>query len=395
MVLRVAVDLGHDRAGAEAGAESCRRRQRRHGGRRLIRHTVRGAPGPGAEDLGQTGFQVPQPGGVEHLGGDADASLPLRQHLELSAVRLAQQQVPTALVADVSVQAFGHESPQLVSAPERGGSSRGSRPLARTPRLSGSPGCPPGGLAGLEDENVRTPFTKLKGSQGPNNASAHDHNLCHVPILTRSYHPQRGNSPQSAPVTIGMTTNVVATAFGGPEVLSVIDESVAALPGPGHVLMDVRAAGTNPVDYKLYAGAYGKDPSQLPLRLGMEAAGVVGAVGGEAEGPGGLIHPGDAVIAYPIQGAYASQVVVQASSVVPKPTTLSFKEAGGLLLTGCTAVHALEVTGVGAGDTVVLHGASGGVGVMAIQLAVNAGARSSARRVRTIFRTSGISAPSR
>jgi NADPH:quinone reductase-like Zn-dependent oxidoreductase len=171
-----------------------------------------------------------------------------------------------------------------------------------------------------------------------------------------------------------MTTSVVAMAFGEPEVLSVLDESVG-IPGPGHVLVEVRAAGTNPVDYKLYSGAYGKDPSQLPMRLGMEAAGVVSAVGDDAEGPAGPINPGDEVIAYPIRGAYAALVVVPASTVVPKPATLSFEEAGGLLLTGTTAVHALTVTGVGSGDVVVVHGASGGVGLMVVQLAVNAGAR--------------------
>jgi len=167
---------------------------------------------------------------------------------------------------------------------------------------------------------------------------------------------------------------VVATGFGGPEVLSVVDEPAGVL-RRGEVLVDVRAAGTNPVDFKFYAGAYGKDPAQLPMRLGLEAAGVVSVVGDDAVGPEGPVHIGDEVIAYPIQGAYASQVVVPASSLVRKPTTLSFEEAAGLLLTGCTAVHALAVTGVGLGDTVVVHGASGGVGMMAIQLAVNAGAR--------------------
>ncbi len=171
-----------------------------------------------------------------------------------------------------------------------------------------------------------------------------------------------------------MTTTVVATAFGGPEVLSVVDEPVG-VPGPGQVLVEVRAAGTNPVDYKIYGGAYGKDPSRLPMRLGMEAAGVVSAVSDDAEGPAGPIHCGDEVVAYPIRGAYAAQVVVPATSVVPKPSTLSFEEAAGLLLTGCTAVHALTVTHVGSGDTVVVHGASGGVGLMAVQLAVDAGAR--------------------
>ena len=170
------------------------------------------------------------------------------------------------------------------------------------------------------------------------------------------------------------TTTVVATAFGGPEALSVVDRPIAA-PGPGQVSVAVRAVGTNPIDYKLYSGAFGHDPGQLPIALGSEAAGVVTAVDDGAEGPAGPIHPGDEVVLYPIEGAYTSQVVVPVSSVVPKPSTLTFEEASGLMLTGSTAVHALKVTGVGAGDTVVVHGASGGVGLMAVQLAVDAGAR--------------------
>jgi len=111
------------------------------------------------------------------------------------------------------------------------------------------------------------------------------------------------------------------------------------------------------------------------MRLGFEAAGVVSAVGDDAVGPAGPILPGDEVIAFRIDGAYASQVVVAASTVVPKPSTLSFEEASGLMLTGVTAVHTLKSTGVGSGDTVVVHGASGGVGLMVVQLAVNLGAR--------------------
>ena len=182
------------------------------------------------------------------------------------------------------------------------------------------------------------------------------------------------NRRPTTPVPTSMTISVVATAFGGPEVLSVIDEQVGE-PGPGHVLLEVRAAATNPIDYKLFSGAYGTDPSQLPMRLGLEASGVVGAIGDGATGPAGPIHPGDEIIAYPIRGAYAAMVVVPASAVVPKPSALTFEEASGLLLTGTTAVHALTVTEVGSGDTVVIHGAAGGVGLIAVQLAVLAGAR--------------------
>jgi NADPH:quinone reductase len=171
-----------------------------------------------------------------------------------------------------------------------------------------------------------------------------------------------------------MTRAVVATAFGGPEVLAVIETPVGP-PGPGEVLISVRAAGTNPVDYKEYSGAMGRDPARLPMRLGHEAAGVVTEVGDGAAGPAGPVRADDEVIAFRITGAYADDVVVPASSVVPKPSTLSFEEASGLMLTGVTATHALTVTHVGAGDTVLIHGAAGGVGLMAVQLAGDAGAR--------------------
>jgi NADPH:quinone reductase len=167
---------------------------------------------------------------------------------------------------------------------------------------------------------------------------------------------------------------VVATAFGGPEVLSVIETPVGP-PRPGEALIEVRAAGTNPVDYKQYSGPMGRDPARLPMRLGRELAGVVTEVADGTEGPADGIHVGDAVVAYPIAGGYAADVVVAASSVVPKPATLSFEQASGMTLTGATAVHALTVSRVGAGQTVLIHGAAGGVGLMAVQLATAAGAR--------------------
>ena len=170
------------------------------------------------------------------------------------------------------------------------------------------------------------------------------------------------------------TAAVVATDFGGPEVLSVV-ETALGLPGPGEARVQVHAAGTNPIDYKMYSGAVGRDRARLPMRLGREAAGVVVAVGDGAEGPAGPLHPGDEVVAYPIQGAYAADMIVPATSLVPKPSTLSFEQASGLMLTGATAVHALKAAGVRSGDTVVIHGASGAVGLIAVQLAVAAGAR--------------------
>jgi NADPH2:quinone reductase len=171
-----------------------------------------------------------------------------------------------------------------------------------------------------------------------------------------------------------MSVSVVATDFGGPEVLSVIDEPVRA-PGPGEVVIDVRAAGVNPIDFKLYSGYRGKDPSALPMHLGLEVSGVVAAVGDDAKSSTGELRLGDEVIAYPVLGGYASQVVVAAANVVPKPSALSFEEAGGLILTGATAVHAVAVVDVAAGDTLLVHGASGAVGLTVVQLAVGRGAR--------------------
>ncbi len=167
---------------------------------------------------------------------------------------------------------------------------------------------------------------------------------------------------------------VVATAYGGPEVLSVIDEPVGS-PGPGEVRIEVRAAGTNPADYKSYSGVFGTDPANLPIHPGYEVSGVVTEVGDGAEGPAGPINVGDEVIGYSVQGGYAAELVALGSAVLPKPATLSFEQASGLLLSGVTAVHTLVATRVSAGDTVVIHGAAGGVGLMAVQLAVAKGAR--------------------
>jgi NADPH:quinone reductase-like Zn-dependent oxidoreductase len=110
------------------------------------------------------------------------------------------------------------------------------------------------------------------------------------------------------------------------------------------------------------------------MRLGAEVSGVVTAVGDGAEGPAGAVRVGDEVIGYPVGGGYAGALTVPATSVYPKPAGLSFEEASGLSLVGVTAYHLLEATGVGPGDTVLVHAASGGVGLAASQLAVERGA---------------------
>jgi NADPH:quinone reductase len=170
-----------------------------------------------------------------------------------------------------------------------------------------------------------------------------------------------------------MSLVAIATAYGGPEVLSVVDEPVPD-PGPGEARIQVRASAVNPADYKSYGGAFGTDPAKLPIRLGFEAAGVVTAVGAGAAGPAGPVAVGDEVIAYRVTGGYAAELTVPGRVLVPRPPQLDWPQAAGLLLAGVTAWHTLEATGVGAGDTVLVHGATGGVGLMAVQLAAPRGA---------------------
>lgn len=161
-------------------------------------------------------------------------------------------------------------------------------------------------------------------------------------------------------------TYVEADEYGGPEVL-VLREQQLPDPGPGQVRLVVKAAGVNPVDLKIRSGGRG---GETPFRLGYEVAGVVDAVGPDVTG----VQVGDEVIAFRIAGGYASAVNVPAADVVAKPASLGWPEAAGLLLAGATAVHALDVTGVGEGDVVLLHGASGAVGQAVTQLAVLRGA---------------------
>jgi len=165
---------------------------------------------------------------------------------------------------------------------------------------------------------------------------------------------------------------VVAAAFGGPESLAV-EEVTLPDPGPHEVHVEVRASGVNPADVKAYRGP--GDPAKLPVLLGYEAAGVVAAVGEGAADDQGALAVGDEVIVFRTRGAYAADLVVPDSTLTRKPDALDWPQAAGLLLAGATAVHTLEATGVREGDTVLVHGASGGVGLYAVQLARLRGAR--------------------
>ncbi|MDE2511976.1 MAG: NADPH:quinone reductase [Elusimicrobia bacterium] len=162
---------------------------------------------------------------------------------------------------------------------------------------------------------------------------------------------------------------VLVRAFGGPEVLRV-EEVPAPVPGAGQVLVAVKAAGVNPVETYIRAGTYPRIPA-LPFTPGTDAAGLVESVG---EGVTAF-KPGDRVYVYGTAGgAYAEKAVVDASRAFPLPANLSFEQGAALGVPYGTAHRALfHRGGAKKGETVLIHGASGGVGVAAAQLAVAAG----------------------
>lgn len=158
--------------------------------------------------------------------------------------------------------------------------------------------------------------------------------------------------------------------FGGPERLK-YEEVPRPEPGPGEVLIRVHASGVNPVDWKIREGAF---KSRLPLTLGWDFSGIV-----EEAGPGARFKPGDEVYGRPDtsrDGSYAEYLVARATEIASKPRTIDHLHAAGIALAGLTAWQALfDAAGLQPGQTVLIHGASGGVGGFAVQLAKWRGAR--------------------
>ena len=170
-----------------------------------------------------------------------------------------------------------------------------------------------------------------------------------------------------------MSRAIVAPTWGEPDVLR-FEEVATPAPGEGEVTIAVKAAGVNPADLKQLRGQFGRSEASLPLRLGNEISGVVTAVGPNPVGVHGTLAVGDEVVAFRVTGGYSEQRTVAAAAVLHKPASLPFAEAAGLLLTGTTAFHMLHATRVTAGDRVLVHGASGAVGLLVVQLAVQRGA---------------------
>ncbi|MGJ0118734.1 NADP-dependent oxidoreductase [Williamsia sp. MIQD14] len=156
-------------------------------------------------------------------------------------------------------------------------------------------------------------------------------------------------------------------------------------PGSGEVTIEVRAAGVNPADLKHTM----RDGAEFPLPVGYEIAGVVCAIGPDTEIGSGPVSPGDEVLAFRVRGGYATAITVPARDVFAKPPGVPFEKAANLLLAGTTAAEMLHVVGATEGETVLLHGASGAVGVAVVQLArargitvIGTAGQSGAERVR-------------
>jgi len=152
--------------------------------------------------------------------------------------------------------------------------------------------------------------------------------------------------------------------FGEPDVMQ-LEEVPDPVAGVGQVVIQVHATGVNPVDAYIRAGNYGQRP--LPMTPGMDAAGVVESVG---EGVTRFV-PGDRVYtAMTLTGAYAEKTLADAKNVYALPQNLSFAQGAGINVPYATAYRALVQRAKGvAGETVLVHGASGGVGTAAIQIA--------------------------
>lgn len=157
--------------------------------------------------------------------------------------------------------------------------------------------------------------------------------------------------------------------FGGPQVMK-LEEVPDPKPGPGQVVVRVHAAGVNPVDTYIRSGAYARKPP-LPYTPGSDGAGVVEAVGDGTK----RVKAGDRVyLANAASGSYAQKALCLESQVWPLPQNVSFAQGAGVWVPYGTAYRALfQLADAKAADVVLVHGASGGVGVAAVQLARAAG----------------------
>ena len=169
-----------------------------------------------------------------------------------------------------------------------------------------------------------------------------------------------------------MPSAVKFDRYGGLEVLQVVDVP-RPIPGPGQALVRVKAAGINPGEISIRKGVFAERwPATFPSGQGSDFAGVV-----DQTGPGVTkVAAGDEVIGFTHErSSQAEFVVVEAGNLTPRPANVSWEQAGGLFVAGTTAFAAVRAVDLKAGDTVVVSGAAGGVGSIAVQLARDAGAK--------------------
>ncbi|SEL14819.1 NADP-dependent oxidoreductase [Streptacidiphilus jiangxiensis] len=162
-----------------------------------------------------------------------------------------------------------------------------------------------------------------------------------------------------------MTKAIAFPHYGDADVLRPVDVELPA-PGPGQVLVAVRAVGVNPLDHKVRSGALdGFFPVTFPAVPGYELSGVVEAVGDGVHG----FEPGDEVFGAVMGGAYAEHALVAAEQLALKPAALSWEQAAAIPVAAETAARALDALDVRAGQTLLVHGAAGGVGTLLLQFA--------------------------
>jgi NADPH2:quinone reductase len=157
--------------------------------------------------------------------------------------------------------------------------------------------------------------------------------------------------------------------FGPPEVLR-IEEVPDPQPGPEQVVVRVHAAGVNPVETYIRSGTYPRKP-ELPYTPGSDAAGTIESVGEGVRG----IQPGDRVyVAGSVSGTYAELALCGRDQIFPLPEQISFQQGAAVFVPYATAYRALfQRAQAQAGEIVLVHGASGGVGIAAVQIARSAG----------------------
>jgi NADPH2:quinone reductase len=160
-------------------------------------------------------------------------------------------------------------------------------------------------------------------------------------------------------------------SFGPPEVMK-LEEVPELVPGPGQVVVAVKAAGVNPVDTYIRSGLYRPD-LKLPYTPGIDAAGVIVAIG---DGVNHRSIDQRVYVAWSLSGTYAGQVLCSEFQTHPLPDAVTFGQGAAIGVPYGAAYRALfQRAGAQAGESVLVHGASGGVGVAALQLARKAGMR--------------------